>query len=119
RSASAHATPQMQEDEQLAQHRQLTKMVADNVERRKRLVDDVMEVAPGAAPSPRIIDATAEIGRMCSDWARTVQLQLGERSRLALELPSDPLGVVFDAEHLRRVLVNLLDNARRHASDTP
>jgi two-component system sensor histidine kinase PilS (NtrC family) len=38
---------------------------------------------------------------------------------LALALPSEPLGVVFDAEHLRRVLVNLLDNARRHASDTP
>jgi two-component system, NtrC family, sensor histidine kinase PilS len=26
---------------------------------------------------------------------------------------------VFDAEHLRRVLVNLLDNARRYASDAP
>ena len=25
--------------------------------------------------------------------------------------------MVFDAEHLRRVLVNLLDNARRHASE--
>ena len=118
-AAIAQANALMQEDELNATHRQLTKMVADNVERLKRLVDDVMEVAPGAAPSPRIIDATAEIGRMCSDWARTVQLQLGERSRLALELPSDPLGVVFDAEHLRRVLVNLLDNARRHASDTP
>src|SRR5439155_316420 len=118
-AAIAQANALMQEDELNATHRQLTKMVADNVERLKRLVDDVMEVAPGAAPSPRIIDATAEIGRMCSDWARTVQLQLGEPSRLALELPSDPLGVVFDAEHLRRVLVNMLDNARRHASDTP
>ena len=27
--------------------------------------------------------------------------------------------MLFDAEHLRRVLVNLLDNARRHASDRP
>ena len=26
---------------------------------------------------------------------------------------------MFDAEHLRRVLVNLLDNARRHGSDKP
>ncbi|HSB23390.1 MAG TPA: ATP-binding protein, partial [Burkholderiaceae bacterium] len=25
----------------------------------------------------------------------------------------------FDPDHLRRVLVNLLDNAHRHASDTP
>ena len=27
--------------------------------------------------------------------------------------------MLFDPEHLRRVLVNLLDNARRHASDRP
>ena len=29
------------------------------------------------------------------------------------------LPAVFDADHLRRVLVNLLDNARRHASQAP
>jgi two-component system sensor histidine kinase PilS (NtrC family) len=29
------------------------------------------------------------------------------------------LGVVFDPEHLRRVLINLMENARRHASDLP
>ena len=28
---------------------------------------------------------------------------------------AEPIGVVFDAEHLRRVLVNLLDNARKFA----
>jgi two-component system sensor histidine kinase PilS (NtrC family) len=33
-----------------------------------------------------------------------------------VDLPLSPLGVSFDPEHLRRVLVNLLDNARRHAS---
>ena len=118
-AAIAQANALMQEDELNATHRQLTKMVADNVERLKRLVDDVMEVAPGAAPSPRIIDATVEVGRMCMDWARTAQLPLGDDSRLRIVLPGESLAVVFDAEHLRRVLVNLLDNARRHASDAP
>jgi two-component system sensor histidine kinase PilS (NtrC family) len=33
-----------------------------------------------------------------------------------VDLPTESLAVLFDAEHLRRVLVNLLDNARRHAS---
>jgi two-component system sensor histidine kinase PilS (NtrC family) len=41
----------------------------------------------------------------------------GAGSRLAVTLPHEPLSVAFDAEHLRRVLVNLLDNARRYASD--
>jgi two-component system sensor histidine kinase PilS (NtrC family) len=42
---------------------------------------------------------------------------LGADGRLQLELPDEPLSVAFDPEHLRRVLVNLLDNAGRHASD--
>jgi two-component system sensor histidine kinase PilS (NtrC family) len=38
---------------------------------------------------------------------------------LQVDLPTEPTQVMFDPEHLRRVLVNLLDNARRHASDQP
>ena len=33
-------------------------------------------------------------------------------------MPSEHLGAVFDAEHLRRVLINLLDNALRHGSQS-
>jgi two-component system sensor histidine kinase PilS (NtrC family) len=54
-----------------------------------------------------------------ADWSRTVQLPQGPESRLRLDLPAAPLQVLFDPEHLRRVLVNLLDNAHRHASPEP
>jgi two-component system sensor histidine kinase PilS (NtrC family) len=94
-------------------------MVADNVERLKRIVDEVMEVAPGTAPAPSVIDATAEVAAAAVEWARTAQVELGPRSVLHLDLPPQPLHVVFDREHLRRVLVNLLDNARRHGSGAP
>jgi two-component system sensor histidine kinase PilS (NtrC family) len=50
------------------------------------------------------------------DWARTVDLPLGEGSRLVLEGFDGPAFVHFDREPLRRVLINLLDNARRHAT---
>jgi two-component system sensor histidine kinase PilS (NtrC family) len=66
-----------------------------------------------------VIDATAQVASVCAEWARTVQLPLGAASRLRLDLPKQSLGVLFDPEHLRRVLVNLLENARRHASDLP
>jgi len=95
------------------------RMVADNVDRLKRIVDDVMEVAPGQAPEVHAIDATAQVAAVCSDWARSVDLRLGDHSVLRVELPPQAIGVAFDAEHLRRVLVNLLDNALRHASGSP
>jgi two-component system sensor histidine kinase PilS (NtrC family) len=97
----------------------LAQMVADNVLRLKRLVDDVMEVAPGMPPESQAIDASSAIAQTVVDWARTAEIAFAPDSRLRTDLPATQLGVVFDAEHLRRVLVNLLDNAHRHAGTQP
>ena len=97
----------------------LMRMVNDNVERLKRIVDDVMEVAPGTVHDASVIDATALVAAATSEWAQAAGLELGNPSVLHVDLPAAPLGVLFDAEHLRRVLVNLLDNALRHASKAP
>ena len=118
-AAISQANALLAEDATDAGQRQLTRMVSDNVERLKRIVDDVMEVAPGAAPDVRVIDATQLVGTICSEWAQSAGVALGEHSVLRVDLPQTPVGVWFDAEHLRRVLVNLLDNAYRHASRAP
>jgi len=118
-AAISQANALMLEDALPADQHRLARMVADNVERLKRIVDDVMAVAPGAAPEIRVVDATAQVAAVCTEWARMAQVPLGSSSRLRVDLPPDPLGVLFDPEHLRRVLINLLDNARRYASDTP
>lgn len=118
-AAIAQANALLQEEALPAPQQRLVRIVADNVERLKRLVDDVMEVAPGTAPQPQRLDATAAVAQALADWAQTVQLPLGEDSRLRTELPEAPLAVMFEPEHLRRVLVNLLDNAHRHAGAAP
>jgi two-component system sensor histidine kinase PilS (NtrC family) len=118
-AAIAQANALLSEDATDPAQRQLMRMVTENVERLKRLVDDVMEVAPGHAQDAGSIDAVAQLAAVCSEWAQAAGVQLGEQSVLRVELPSEPVGVRFDAEHLRRVLVNLLDNARRHASERP
>ncbi len=118
-AAIAQANALLLEDPLPPAQRRLAQMVADNVERLKRLVDDVMEVAPGHVPEASAIDATQAVSRAVADWARTAGVASGADSRLRCELPTQPLGVAFDPEHLRRVLVNLLDNALRHASGTP
>lgn len=94
---------------------QLTRMVASNVERLKRIVDDVMEVAPGIAPVPLSLALAPLVRDYCTDWAETQRLPEGERSPLRLQIGSEEDRISFDPEHLRRVLINLLDNGLRHA----
>jgi two-component system sensor histidine kinase PilS (NtrC family) len=118
-AAIAQANALLAEDATTAGQRQLTRLVTDNVERLKRIVDDVMEVAPGERQAVGAIDASALVGSVCSDWARANGIQLGEQSRLRVDSGAELVGVYFDAEHLRRVLVNLLDNASRYATDAP
>jgi two-component system sensor histidine kinase PilS (NtrC family) len=118
-AAISQANALLAEDATDPAQRQLMRMVSDNVERLKRIVDDVMEVAPGAVPDVGVVDASALVATVCSEWARATGVAPGEHSALQLQLPGEPLGVLFDAEHLRRVLVNLLDNAYRHASRAP
>ena len=67
-----------------------------------------------------MIDLNAELANLCGEWAQATALLPGSGAGLLqVELPATPLGAVFDPEHLRRVVVNLLDNARRHSSDKP
>ena len=115
-AAIAQANALLAEDATTPSQRQLTRMVTDNVERLKRIVDDVMEVAPGTVQEAGVIDVSAQVGVACSEWAQATGVPLGESSVLRVDLPTEPLGSAFDADHLRRVLINLLDNAYRHAS---
>jgi len=116
-AAIAQANALLLEDVLSTEQHHLARMVADNVDRLKRIVDDVMEAAPGAPSEQRVLDARAAVQAVCTDWARTASATIGEGSRLQIELPAEALPVTFDPEHLRRVLVNLLDNAGRYASD--
>ena len=118
-AAISQANALLLEDGLAPPQQRLLQMVADNVARLKRLVDDVMEVAPGGTLAPQGIDAAVVVAAVVADWAATAQLAPGEASPLRTDFIGKSLPVNFDAEHLRRVLVNLLENAVRHASGTP
>jgi two-component system sensor histidine kinase PilS (NtrC family) len=115
-AAIAQANALLAEDLMQPAQRQLTRMVADNVVRLQRIVDDVMEVAPGAPREAPVIDLSAQVQMLCNDWGRTANLPQIGPSPLMVEAGDGVLPVRFDPDHLRRVLVNLLDNAHRHGS---
>jgi two-component system sensor histidine kinase PilS (NtrC family) len=114
-AAIAQANALLSEDATTPSQRQLTQMVTDNVERLKRIVDDVMEVAPGTVVDAGIINASALVRAACEGWAQGANVSLGAGGAVTVNVP-DGLGAVFDQEHLRRVLINLLENGYRHAS---
>lgn len=116
-AAIAQANALLAEDASAPQQQQLTKMVSDNVDRLKRIIDDVMAAAPSLVDDVPALDTVAQVRAACMEWAGATSVSTADGGILALNLPEEPLGVVFDAEHMRRVLVNLLDNAKRHASD--
>lgn len=118
-AAISQANALLQEDALRPDQQRLVRIVADNVERLKRIVDDVMEAAPGISTPSRTLDVTAEVAAICGEWARTMGVPVDNHSRLQVSLPDEPLGAVFDVDHLRRVLVNLLENGLRHASEQP
>jgi len=114
-AAIAQANALIAEDVAGMRAEELTRMVASNVQRLKRLVDDVTEVAPGVRPDTQLLDVSAIVQEACAEWARVNGVAPGAQSRFQLLVAAPGLRALFDAEHLRRVLVNLLDNAHRHA----
>ncbi|MEY8878914.1 MAG: nitrogen regulation protein NR(II), partial [Leptothrix sp. (in: b-proteobacteria)] len=116
-AAISQANALLGEDLTHPAQRQLTHMVADNVERLQRIVADVLEVAPGGGSHDApVIDLAQQVPALCADWAHTVGLALVGHSPLRIDVAPTPMPVRFDPDHLRRVLVNLLDNALRHGS---
>ncbi|MFK4703953.1 two-component system sensor histidine kinase PilS (NtrC family) [Roseateles asaccharophilus] len=116
-AAIAQANALIAEDVAGMRAEQLTQMVASNVQRLKRLVDDVTEVAPGVQPETLALDASELVHETCVDWVLVNGLEAGPQSRFRLQVAEPELAALFDAEHLRRILVNLLDNALRHAEE--
>lgn len=116
-SAITQANALLQEDLQDPLQLRLVGMISTHTQRLNRIVDDVLNVVrvpsrpvPPGSVSPLCVDKAVQtiLDEWCGQHACSV--------RVSSELKTDPHQVLFDPEHLRRILVNLLDNASRYAS---
>ncbi|MEO3788470.1 HAMP domain-containing sensor histidine kinase [Actinocorallia sp. B10E7] len=93
------------------------RLAAEHVEHLADMLDALGDVAASRAPE-------FGAGRTRSVDLREFLLAAGDAvglrpPRLRLELPADPGPIRIDAQRLRRVLINLLENAARHSGDEP
>ena len=106
-------------DEDLVQpaQRLLTTMVRQNAERLQHIVEDVLDIArvQGQADAAEMhtLALDAETAAFCAEWVQ----QHGATPRVRVALNTPEVQVQFAREHLRRILVNLLDNAARYGSE--
>ncbi len=119
-AAITQANALLEEDLTDPTQQRLTTMVRHNAQRLAKIVDEVLEIArvpplSGMRTTPVQAKLDEAVDGICRDWSqqdparRSVRVSLG-----TLGLPVD-----FDPDHLRRVLVNLLDNALRYESGQP
>ena len=113
-AAIVQANALLAEDLQDPAQQRLAHMVQQNADRLARIAEEVLDIARvqhqiSHAPASTLpLDET--VSQIWNDW----QAQDPARRQAAVTLDAPATQVEFDPEHLRRVLVNLLDNALRY-----
>jgi two-component system sensor histidine kinase PilS (NtrC family) len=118
-AAISQANALLEEELTDPRHQRLTHMVSQNAQRLAKIVDDILD-ASRAQPqdgglTPLQIALNETTSRICRDWSTQNQCA----QRLQCLFSGQSITVQFEGDHLRRILVNLLDNARRFASHRP
>lgn len=118
-AAISQANALLEEDMQEAGVRQLTGIIGQNARRLARIVDEVLDISraqqqiPAAQPTALLLDEA--VCRIAIDWA----WQNDASARLHIGPDTADATICFDEEHLRRLMINLMDNALRYASTSP
>lgn len=118
-AAIVQANALLSEDLNEPGQQRLCHMVQQNAERLARIAEEVLDIARvqnQISHAPAASLALDEVvAQTWSDWHG--QDSARRQARVALEAPG--VQVEFDADHLRRVLINLLDNALRFMGPEP
>jgi two-component system, NtrC family, sensor histidine kinase PilS len=115
-AAISQANALLAEDATQPAQRQLTDLIGQNAQRLARIVDDILDVSraqTGRDEYVQVAQCEESVDEICHDWA--AQHKITTRL-IVYRDPTMQHAVFFEIDHLRRVLVNLLDNAARHAT---
>lgn len=114
-AAIVQANALLEEELTQAAHQRLSAMVRQNAQRLSNIVDEILDVARVEHvvidPAADSLDLEPAVRSLCAEWLA----QEGHGMALQVHTDAQTHTVRFSSSHLQRILVNLLDNARRHA----
>jgi two-component system clock-associated histidine kinase SasA len=80
-----------------------------------RMITDILQAARGASSELNIYPHKLEIGQLCRDALDSLRNRFAEKSQqVRTDIPSDLPFVLADADRIRQVVINLLDNASKY-----
>lgn len=110
--AVSHAAQLLDESEKLNEDDlRLAGIIQHHAQRMNAIIESVMQISRRQAPQPQTLALKGWLNKTLKEY----QAGLAEAADIRLELPQEAIEILFDPDHLQRVLGNLLDNALRHS----
>jgi two-component system sensor histidine kinase PilS (NtrC family) len=110
--AVSHAAQLLGESDQLpVEDQRLTDIIEHHTRRMNAIIENVMHISRRQAPQPQLLALRGWL----QNFSTAYRAAITQESELDLRLPDESVEILFDPEHLHRVLSNLLDNALRHS----
>lgn len=93
------------------QRERMSALIAQNVDRLNRIVEDILDLGRSSAREGIELQPIRLLRELAAEFGQDTP------ERIAILADDETATMDFDPQHLRRVLVNLLGNARRFASN--